>query len=152
MKKEAYNSIDKKHRKNLVASFKLFPNTRTRLYFNVHIWKDKKSYAAHTKYPKSVGCCSGYTVLEFESGKQKTSSVIGEINLIQKKLWTEILVHELSHATFRWCERKKIDISDHTTGKNSISMHTNCGEESFCYAQGHMVNSIVSKLYKLKLL
>lgn len=149
--KKDYPTITRKERKHLVATFKLFATRNTRLYFQVHVWDTKKTFKEHTGHKKAAGNCAGYTVLNFDKGKQTTSLILGEINLIKNRLWTEILAHELCHAAFRYCSRKKIDVNDSSDGDES-SMHEDCGEERYCYAQGYMVHCLVNKLHKLKLL
>jgi len=151
--KDEFTSIHKKNRKGLLVTFKLYAARKTTLYFQVHIWKTKKDYTAHTGYKDSPGSCSRYEILNFEKGHQKKLAILGEVNLTRRRLTTEILSHELCHAAFGYCERKKFDVTDtHNDNPHARAMGRDSGEEQFCYSQGYMLRCLVNKLHKLKLL
>lgn len=132
-----------------VASFRIKAGKKTTLYYEVNVWKTRKDFIAYTGRRDALGLCSTYKVQRLKNKRWETKKVCGEINLIRKRLYTEILSHELCHAAFGFCRRKKQNPLE-SAGKGQV-MDIHCGEERYCYAQGYMMNEIVTKLNKLKL-
>lgn len=141
-----------------IFEFNIYPNSLKKdFYYKVYIWNAHKDFVkalrAQGSQEASKGnpgaVCANYRKIKYVNGRLITSREIGALHFKRKKLWTEILVHECTHAALNYLRVKGIDVSDASSKNNVFTLDS--GEESLCYAAGQLVSQLINKLWKKSL-
>jgi len=147
-----------------LLKFRIYPNSKSVLYFVVYIWKNRTQMYKHRKHRRGFEACCVEQEW-FLNGKRIPR--IGEINFYDGGLGFDVISHEMTHAAFMWATRmaacKKMDMSFATKTPNWMKYkdknwiknpyRTKEGqveqyEEDFCYAQGEMVKQFYDRIWR----
>ncbi len=86
---------------------RLHPDGRTR-YVRVFVWATRQDFVAVTKDRQAVGLCRPFTRYRKDG---RLDGIAGEVHLIRGRLGTEVVTHELFHATLAYARRVGFDMT-----------------------------------------
>lgn len=140
--------------------FRLYPEGSF-LYCQVNIWPTKKAMREHTLLPRNAeASCGGreeYIVPPKREKKPvRKTGLFAEVNFYRNRIGIEVVSHEMTHGTFAFADRRKLDIGKvlplafAVSGANR-TLDRDCAEERFCYALGVMCRQFTQKCYDLGL-
>ncbi len=109
-------------------SFRVRPVKGSRYYFIVHLADDIKTMKAAMRkhagsaHPKQLAACVS------ASGRQRSNrGLVGILFFARNTLGAGLVTHEMAHAAFRYCERKRMTVNHWDHGET-----TAVNEERFC--------------------
>jgi hypothetical protein len=134
------------------VTFKIYPDGENSRYFyiRVNIWPTKKAMYEHRPYKRDH--LALWSPLEgryvYPDGRTRKNGLIGEINFWIQKMGTEVITHEVYHATRAYAHRvRMIEVIE--TARDQLHMDM---EEVVAGAHGRMCRQLVGKLYDFKIL
>jgi hypothetical protein len=128
------------------------------LYFNVFVHPTLKSmYKVNADMkPNFLACCRGKDAwYKVGSKLGHRLGLCGELHFFVKEIGTEIVSHELMHATLNVCHRLRLNPMAQSPGnlipKGHKEIIADPDEEKACKIHGRMMRQFVDKAYKLGL-
>jgi hypothetical protein len=123
------------------------------LYFNVFIHPTRKAmFAANPDMkPNFLACCRGKEITSYRTGKARKRGLCGDLHFFRKAVGTEIVSHELMHATLNVARRLKINPmlpGGNMTAKGERDNLVDPDEEKACLIHGRMMRRFVDTAYK----
>lgn len=142
----------------IVASFKIRPTFKKRLYFTVYVFKTRKQmqkycrkHCTHYMGSHATAVCHAFRRLRVQPGKRdKMHPEIGSMHFYVKYATPSIVAHECSHAAIFWrrrIERKELLV----VGSESDNGYARGTEEAICLATGDLFYQINRAFWKYKI-
>lgn len=132
------------------ARFRLYPAAPRGLYVAVNVWHTAtamRTYAARTGDASEArarglgGYCACYRITSYRPGRPaRTRMLVAEVNLYLARITTEVITHELLHATMQWGRRIGFDFS-RLDAEDSV----NDDEERLTYAHSTLCRDFVRR-------
>jgi hypothetical protein len=134
-----------------IATFRVYPGSRhSRIYFNVFIWRTFKELRAqwtkdHSPAPGLLmAWCDGGRVIK-SNGKWNYINELGRVHFCIKNIGGGIVAHEMTHAAFRWIDRKRMQFQ-RVVSTEPFTL-TKSSEETHCLAVERMVRQFFQYIY-----
>lgn len=96
-------------------TIRLYPERDSTLYVRVHVWPTRRAMLAflrRTGRPlgtETVAVCTGTERWKVVGDRLRKNGQVAEVNFFRARLGTQVVTHELFHATLAWARRAKID-------------------------------------------
>jgi hypothetical protein len=132
------------------ARFRLYPEAPRGLYVAVNVWPTAatmRKYAAKTGDASAArarrlgGYCACYRIVSYKAGRpQRTKMLVAEVNLYVARIGTEVITHEMFHATMQWGRRIGFDFP-----RLDADDSVNDDEERLTYAHSTLCRDFVRR-------